>query len=171
MPNWRRFGRPLGAEAILWSCGEEEARTRLNHALHGLSRLQEWLLDMVHDITDQLDRIEGDPDFEPDLAGLNAAKVLDPVTAWNDDREGDDDFELDTAAEPSLGSVGCVDQRRWAQGSCDDMEEEHDGREPCCEDEGAQQDAEPDLGWRGPGLAADEHDASGLARLGVRDRT
>lgn len=33
-------------------------------------------------------------------------------------------------------------QSDWGAGSRDDREDEHDGREPCCEDEGAQSDDE-----------------------------
>jgi hypothetical protein len=44
--------------------------------------------------------------------------------------------------EPSLGSIECIDQRRWAAGGTSinrlDCEDEHDGREP-------QGDEEPDL--------------------------
>jgi hypothetical protein len=43
----------------------------------------------------------------------------------------------DNGYEPSLGSTGSVNQLHWAKGGVDDGEEEHDGREPCCEDEGA----------------------------------
>jgi hypothetical protein len=43
--------------------------------------------------------------------------------------------------EPSLGSLdGQIDQTHWAHGDRRDMEQEHDGREPECEDEGAEHD-------------------------------
>jgi hypothetical protein len=45
-------------------------------------------------------------------------------------RELEGDREPDTD-EPSLGSLDrMADQSRWAAGSCDDAEHEHDGREP-----------------------------------------
>ena len=48
----------------------------------------------------------------------------------------------DTGYEPSLGSNNSINQLKWSKGSTDDLEEEHDGREDCCEDEGAQCDDE-----------------------------
>jgi len=42
--------------------------------------------------------------------------------------------------EPSLGSSEQIDQRGWSRGGTRDLEHEHDGREPECEDEGAQVD-------------------------------
>lgn len=45
-------------------------------------------------------------------------------------------------------AAGCASpQDRWASGGSSEGEAEHDGREPCCEDEGAQCEDEPDLGW------------------------
>ena len=65
------------------------------------------------------------------------------------DRDSGDDREVDVQDEPhdpdpdesSLGSLNCVgscegasgvgfDQRRWAAGENDDLEDQHDGREP-----------------------------------------
>ena len=46
------------------------------------------------------------------------------------------------AYEPSLGSTAAINQIHWSKGSTDDSEDEHDGREDCCEDEGAQCDDE-----------------------------
>jgi hypothetical protein len=44
--------------------------------------------------------------------------------------ENDDEREPEPD-EPSLGSLDrTLDQVRWAMGSCDDTEHEHDGREP-----------------------------------------
>ena len=42
-----------------------------------------------------------------------------------------------TADEPSLGSLETINQEKWSAGGTGDREHEHDGREPCCEDEGA----------------------------------
>ena len=42
--------------------------------------------------------------------------------------------------EPSLGSCENINQTSWGRGPSLDYEEEHDGREPECEDEGAQVD-------------------------------
>ena len=94
----------------------------------------------------RLDDVEPDPDLEPDGDGepiLGAPEArsgswngLAP-DAYTDDREADDGD-----GEPSLGSLNRVPQTRWAAGGSDDFEDEHDGREPCCEDEGAQCDDE-----------------------------
>jgi hypothetical protein len=69
------------------------------------------------------------------------------------DIEDDDPGEDDGTGEPSLGSIdgfpdigsrtygdgvhrqGGLDQARWAAGTRDDCEEEHDGREPDVDDE------------------------------------
>ena len=48
--------------------------------------------------------------------------------------------------EPSLGSTGSVNQIHWSKGGTDDGEDEHDGREPDCDDEDGH-DAEGELGW------------------------
>ena len=121
------------------------ADVRRRRAMHHRQRVEvsiyealEKLEDLRQEFVSRLDQLHGDPDFEPDLAGYNIVNSADPDTPWNDDREADDDFE------PSLGSVDRADQRYWAAGSCSDFEEEHDGREPECEDEGAQCDDEGD---------------------------
>lgn len=65
-------------------------------------------LTAVEKLTAVLDRADGEPDREPSIG------AQDP--AWFN-----------------------TDQEYWAQGNTDDCEgDEHDGREPCCEDEGAQ---------------------------------
>lgn len=40
------------------------------------------------------------------------------------------------ADEPSLGSLEGINQDKWSGGGTDDRGNEHDGSEPCCEDEG-----------------------------------
>jgi len=112
-------------------------RQRMAEALESFL---EWLEDARQYAIDRLDELHGDPDLEPDLAGFNIVGTDDHYLAYigNDDREADDDIE------PSLGSVDRVRQLYWAAGSCSDFEEEHDGREPCCEDEGSQCDDEGD---------------------------
>jgi hypothetical protein len=47
--------------------------------------------------------------------------------------------------EPSLGSTTSLNQLHWSKGKNDDLEDEHDGREDCCEDEGAQCDDEGEI--------------------------
>lgn len=57
------------------------------------------------------------------------------------DLEDGGDDEPDAGGEPSLGWTGETNQVRALKACRDggeDMEDEHDGREPCCEDEGAQ---------------------------------
>src|SRR5581483_2141378 len=55
-----------GAEAVLLASPPDDARARLLCTLAALDRLREQVLTMAQTITDQLDRIDGDPDFEPD---------------------------------------------------------------------------------------------------------
>lgn len=78
-----------------------------------------------------------DADDEPDLGSLDHMNQ----TRWSKGKD----------AEPSLGSLDFpFDQTKWSKGGTKDFEDEHDGREPCCEDEGAQCDdegcVETDLG-------------------------
>lgn len=83
----------------------------------------EAMLERLADLRDQLvaklDALDADPDLEDDELGED---------------QGD--------REPSLGSSNRVDQRAWSLGSCNDAEQEHDGREPECEDEGDDSDRE-----------------------------
>ena len=102
-----------------------------------------------------LDALDGDPDLEPSLAGFN------PLGNF-DDREADD-AGVSADEEPSLGSLGGTarsggSQRGWAGGATSDLEEEHDGREPQCDDEGAQ--CEDEGSYRD---GDDEPDDSGFA--------
>jgi hypothetical protein len=48
--------------------------------------------------------------------------------------------------EPSLGSTQSMNQVHWSKGGTDDCEDEHDGREPDCDDEDGG-DNEWELGW------------------------
>jgi hypothetical protein len=109
---------------------------RQRAAVERLERLADF-------IVGELDRIYGDPDLEDGGEAeptLGATETRDQ-RLWSDG--ANDDRELDDEREPSLGSVGSnanadlADQRRWATGGTGDLEEEHDGREPVCEDEGA----------------------------------
>lgn len=93
-------------------------------AIEDLLRIRDEAADMAAWLIDEIDEIDGgDLDAEP-IA----------------EREPDDD------EEPSLGSVLCIDERgygpdvghsgnhrsqaHWAAGAADDLEDEHDGREP-----------------------------------------
>ncbi|GAA0004399.1 hypothetical protein BDS110ZK4_24190 [Bradyrhizobium diazoefficiens] len=70
--------------------------------------------ELVRDLIDFLDQLEADPDLEPTAGG-----------------SCDDECEPPEDPEPSLGSLDrTLDQVHWAMGSCDDTEDEHDGREP-----------------------------------------
>ena len=130
---------------------------RQRAAVERLERLADF-------IVAELDRIYGDPDLEE---GAEAEPILAASEAMNQSRWNDvasDDREQDDEREPSLGSVGSnanadlADQRRWASGCTSDAEDEHDGREPVCEDEGAQCDDEGHDSDREPGTD-DEGDA------------
>ena len=79
--------------------------------------------ELIKDLIDFLDQLEADHDLEPTAGG-----------------SCDDECEPSGDAEPSLGSLDrALDQVRWAIGACDDLEDEHDGREPEeREDDGAE---------------------------------
>ena len=64
-----------------------------------------------------------------------AAAEIDRLISFLDETSGDPDLEPDhdaepDADEPSLGSINAINQLRWSAGSADDLEREHDGREP-----------------------------------------
>ena len=106
-------------------------------------RILQRHLDAVDCLLATMDAEDGDADLEPSLAGFN------PL-GYFDDREADDGG-VDADEEPSLGSLGGTarsggSQLGWAGGDTSEREEEHDGREPQCEDEdeGAQVDREPE---------------------------
>src|SRR3569833_2900376 len=82
---------------------------RENRLLAGLERLETLRIEMTAKLVDLLDAREGDPDFEPN---------------------GDD--------EPSLGFSANNGHNGTDFSGGQDLEDEHDGREPDCEDEGAQ---------------------------------
>jgi len=106
-----------------------------------LLRLRQAMEDTLEHMIELLDRLDGDPDFEPTMAnGANDPRL--------------DECEPDADLEPSLGSINPsfghlgftyldersgqlvlasfdgADQRNWSAGSDDDREQEHDGREP-----------------------------------------
>ncbi len=104
------------------------------------------LLAAADAIVRELDRDTPDADLEPSLSTMSGAD-----RSCGDDREADGDRygATDADKEPSLGSLGGTavsrgSQRRWSGGGAKDLEHEHDGREPGCEDEGAQCDDEGD---------------------------
>ena len=111
----------------------------------------------------RLDEMESDPDLEEggdDEPILGAPEAR--TGSWSglypeasaDEREldtADDEPELGSLehmnqrgwagggdGEPSLGSLASFTQCAWGNSSTRDFEDEHDGAEPCCEDEGAQ---------------------------------
>lgn len=101
-----------------------------------------------------LDAKDGDPDLEPSLGYANNFVA-------GDDREGDvgDEREPEECFEPSLAHTLDINQIRAHKmlardSGGEDMEDEHDGREPCCEDEGAQCE---DEGAQCEGEGEDEH--------------
>jgi hypothetical protein len=99
-------------------------------------------LDTVEGLIAALDEIDGDETLEDGA-----------------DEEPETDTELDTAdAEPSLGSLtscalwgAAADQRGWAAGGTEDLEDEHDGRE-------SGEDDEPSLGWTLSGFIGRDED-------------
>lgn len=129
------------------------------HPAVAAARLRQKCERAVDRLLQILDELGGDPDMEPSL-GLPEPQLyrrdgLDQTGApgGTDDREddpSDDEHPCGWEApgsqmvlhggsdhlEPSLGSLGgCCsadryDQRRWARGKGDDLEEEHDGTEP-----------------------------------------
>ncbi len=116
----------------------------------------------VEHLIDILDQLDPDPDLEdggdgePSI-GAPEAQAGSWRGLWpedNDDREADDaDAEPELGSleiinqcswskgedgEPSLGSLNRFRQLCWSHGNNQELEDEHDGCEPCCEDEGAQ---------------------------------
>jgi len=79
-------------------------RTRLRALRAEIERELERMIDL-------LDAIDGDPDFEPSFGSVAPGHV--------------DEAEPDADLEPSLGWTST-----YAHGSDQDLEEEHDGREP-----------------------------------------
>ena len=100
-----------------------------------------------------------DAELEPSFCGVTAEGIGIPCGVQGDELEADYGNGLTTDDEPSLGSSedhpngyadwgGSRSQEDWSSGSRDDLEHEHDGREP--EDEGGEavhEDDEPSLGW------------------------
>jgi hypothetical protein len=92
------------------------------------------------------DRTTGAPlfvEFRPSMRRL-IEDAVESLLLLLDEIDGDADIEEDDSpedvgdAEPSLGApeVGYLcSQTRWAQGRGDDLEDEHDGREPDVDDE------------------------------------
>jgi hypothetical protein len=90
--------------------------------------------------------------------------AIEQLIALIDSIDGDADFEHGGDLEPSLGALErhpqCIEgtwryrpchdrdgaQARWAGGSCDDRENEHDGREPDVDNELSGDEEEPSLG-------------------------
>jgi hypothetical protein len=104
----------------------------------------ERLLDTVDVLLRELASDEPDADLEPSLGApehpahlcnLGGWRIPPGIFDWsqgaNDDREADGRYMgTDADCEPSLGSTFRWDQRRWASSGVDDLEQEHDGREP-----------------------------------------
>lgn len=127
--------RPLraprtGAEAVLYISDAETARIRLVAVLARLSTMHERLLDVVADVTNQLDLIDGDPDLEEGC----------------DDDAACEDEGFDCDGEPWLaapeGAQNFNDRRRC--GVMDEREEACEDEGGACEDEGAQCEGEGD---------------------------
>ena len=140
------------ARTIPLSMWPVQVRQQLERRREGMERALRRLEDLREAMIDKLDVLTIDSDLEPSLgAGEHPAHLRclpSKYFAWaqgaQDDREGDGDrwTAKDADFEPSLGASAAVNQRRWANGRHLDLEQEHDGREPECEDEGAQCDDE-----------------------------
>ncbi len=110
-------------------------RLRIEAASDALERL-------AAAIVRELDKVGVDADLEPSLGAPeafsyayghdSALDVIRYLSSPDDEREIDGDFE------PSLSSLNRLVQIGWAAGGDSDCEQEHDGREPQCEDEGTQ---------------------------------
>jgi hypothetical protein len=142
---------PTARQTLRAALGDLEALHEHFQRLHGR------VFDLASEIIAQLDAIDGDADLEPTLgateigeppwsrfraggsvlglgdamagaAGPRGSQQPLDVSRW---RDGDaDEREVGEDGEPSLGSLGCTDQRRWSTGGTFDAEREHDGREP-----------------------------------------
>jgi len=136
--------------------------------------LRETIQSQIEHLIGVLDFLDTDPDLEdgadaePDQDGEPSLGSLDAQSQsrWSGGISSTEDYEQDEAddedggdREPSLGSLSAnIHQDLWGRfGFGQDLEDDHDGREPCCEDEGAQcddegidDDREPDVdaeGW------------------------
>ncbi len=102
-----------------------------------LARLDDLDLDPDLEETADLEPGEDDEDGgddEPSLGSLDRQSQ----SRWSS-YGSEADLELDEGdREPSLASTNSLDQRKWHYGRNNDLEDEHDGLEPVCEDEGAQ---------------------------------
>jgi hypothetical protein len=147
-----------GAEALLLTARPEDARQVLCRALERLERLRDEAAELMEHLLQQLDRIDGDPDLEPSLCTAFHASAYSFSDGYAPGYEctrhsqlitvegcGEVDLEEGCDLEPSLGSMSNrIDQRFWALAGGEETpigepgEVAHDGREPCCEDEGAQ---------------------------------
>lgn len=114
-----------------------EPRGRAIALAQGLARLERLREEMAAKAIAELDALTGDPDFEPvngagEVQSLRRGPGLDQRHWADGGDQGEREPEED--AEPSLGSVGAeyagFDQSRWGTGSTEDLEGEHDGREP-----------------------------------------
>ena len=159
------------APAVPLSLWPVELRDQLERRRTGMARALRRLEDLREKMIDKLDALTIDPDLEPSLGAAEylshlcpLPRIYDAAFRWaqgtSDDREADGGRldARDADLEPSLGASVALNQRRWASAGFEDREQEHDGREPDCEDEGAQCDdegvAESDICIE----YADEHD-------------
>ncbi|MGA0603515.1 hypothetical protein ACO2Q3_22600 [Caulobacter sp. KR2-114] len=104
--RWPRLFVGRSAVDILRIGAAAKANATLARRRH-LEAALERLEDLRESLIAKLDALDGEPDFEDE--GL---------------------LEECGDAEPSIGSIGCLDQRFWALGDCTDLED-------ACEDEGA----------------------------------
>lgn len=119
-----------------------------------------WAEDRHAVILDLSDDREGDcSDDEPSLGALNV-QLAEPLLRMGGPY-GHGLFPMHReTGELSYHSAG-FSQVAWAMGSDSDREDEHDGREPCSEDEGAQCDDEGDISDSGVGDMDGLHEVYG----------
>lgn len=127
--------------------------------------------DEIERLLTALDAMDPDPDLEPSLGAAERLGGNWWAPSHNtDDRESDEADDEPSLGAPNVqlpaplyrlggGHGHCLfpmrreggeltysaagfSQLAWGEGPRDDREDEHDGTEPCCEDEGAQCDDE-----------------------------
>ncbi len=151
-------------------------------AFQAIGRLRKEARDEIERLLSFLDQTDGDPDFEPSLAGYSLGMDdregdpadTEPSLGWTDQEArwgrhatpADVDTELDASDdEPSLGSID-GNQEGWAAGKTDDREgdgcaDDREGDELVHGGEAVHENDEPSLGW------TDEEAARGRTYAGT----
>lgn len=145
------------ARIIPMSLWPEEVRLHVRRRARRLAVALQRLEDLREDMIAKLDALDGDPDLEPTLGAIEHPEHMRGVPSsyflsafpWAQGGGGSDEQEPDPDDEPSLALAFARSaplehsQKHWVARTVYDpfdydAEQEHDGREPQCEDEGAQ---------------------------------